>query len=134
MRGDILLIGYTNEQSIHIVSELSSEGSVQIYCPRMIVMQDGQRIIPAVWYGRKSSPRLRVEGLRLDQVIIADDSRMNILDKVFPLLPGLYAACGNSDIPVEFRISILNIDTWNSEFIERWQGIEILIPPGHNLY
>lgn len=134
MKGDILLIGYTNEQSKRIASELTAEGSILIYSPRMIIMQDGQRIIPATWCGGKFNLNLPIDGYRLSQVIIADDSRMNILTKVFPFIPKLYAACSCSDIPVEFQISILNTDTWNSEFIEKWTGYKCQFRPGAYLY
>lgn len=97
-------------------------------------MQDGQHIIPATWFGRKSNPKLLIDGYRLDQVIIADDSRMNILEKVFPFIPELYDACGRSEIPFEFQISILNTDTWDSCFIEKWCGYKFSFRPGTYIY
>lgn len=122
MKGDILIIGYTTEQSNFITAQLSSPDSILVLFPTRVLLQGGQRLIPAYWHGPSAKPRIFFDGYRFDQIFIADDSRMNIMQKLFPLLPELYAACSLSDIPVEFQISVLNTDTWNSDFIENWLG------------
>lgn len=112
MKKDILIIGYNTAQSVSIINELSSFNSKRKPFGEYI-MPDGARLIPAVWKGSW----ILLDRYRLDQIFIADDSRMNILCKVTPLFPYLYESLSRSDIPIEYQISILNTDTWNSEFV-----------------
>lgn len=114
LKKDILIISYNTEQAVSVANELGSFNSMQ-WRNGKYIMSDGARLIPAVWKGTE----LLINGYMLDQIFIADDSRMNIMRKVKPLLPYLYASLSRSDIPVEYQISIINIDTWNSDFLIR---------------
>lgn len=120
MRESILIVGYNTQLSRCIASHLSEKKVGNSF-----FLQDGTRIIPLTWFGTyQDFCELNLDGHRFDQVFIADDSRMKIMRKVMPLLPALYASCLHSDIPVEFQISVLNTDTWDSDFIENWFGLK----------
>lgn len=115
--GDILIIGYNAEMSQFVADQLAGFNQGRRRNGRLF-FQDGTRLIPARWGGTYPYfENLFLEGLRFSQVFIADDSRMRIMDKVGRYIRVLYYLMKYSDIPVEYQVSILNIDTWNSRFV-----------------
>lgn len=114
MTGDILIIGYDTEQSRRIaLALLALNGN-----PRQVShLPDGSLVRYARWSGRYPFATLFADGFRASQVFICDDSRMLILPQIWMNLLNIDIILSRSEIPREFQISILNTDTWNSEYV-----------------
>lgn len=68
-----------------------------------LALTDGTEIISA-------SSISNLQGYRFDQVIVADDRRMEILAHHNILITQLLARCMNSHIPLEYQLQIYDID------------------------
>lgn len=90
--------------------QLDNEGQVKTPAgsqPRLdkVVLRDGTEIINVYSIGLKF-----LEGWRFDQVILADDRRMEIKERHRRVIAELLHRCGCSNVPEEFRLQIYDID------------------------
>lgn len=69
-----------------------------------LVLRDGTQIINVYSIGMDALTR------RFDQVILADDRRMEIMERHRGTIAMLLALCGGSIVPEEFRLQIYDID------------------------
>ena len=68
-----------------------------------LVLTDGTEITNAYHLNR-------IQGRRLDQVILADDRRMEILEYHQHDIALLLACCMDSPVPIEYHLQIYDID------------------------
>lgn len=108
MAQNIAFMGYSDHLTGVYLDQLVRDNAEQVarYDPRrgLVTMKDGTRII------RIYSWRCREDGRRFDQVILADDRRMEILQHRRDDLAWLLHCCQTSASPEELRLQIYDID------------------------
>lgn len=102
----IAFVGWDSSQTRRNFTHFALDNKDQLACfhrPHLIVLRDGTEIFAV------TSP-VALLGRRIDQIILADDSRRLILLKQAPLIARLLEAQGRSDIPSEFAIQWYDLD------------------------
>ena len=104
----IAFIGYNEEQTRRYLEDLAIVNADQVYSvdrrSGCVTLKDGTTItavkpVPEFLYGR-----------RFDQVIVADDRRLNIIDRRYPEIVALDRCMADSIVPVHFRWQIYDLD------------------------
>ena len=108
MAYNIAFIGYNEEQTHRYLEDLAVVNAEQIrrFDKRngVITLKDGTTItavrpVPEFLYGRW-----------FDQVIIADDRRLDIIERRFPEILALGRCMSDSVVPVDFRWQVYDLD------------------------
>ena len=107
MGRSIAFVGYDARQTRMSFTRFALDNAAQLRTPwprpYYVVLHDGTKIFAV------TSP-VDLHGRRIDQIILADDSRGLILLKQAPLIARLLEAQGRSDIPAEFAIQWYDLD------------------------
>ena len=105
---NIAFIGWNEEQTCRYLEDLARVNADQVHrfdkrrgC---VTLKDGTTItavkpVPEFLYGR-----------RFDQVIVADDRRLNVIDRRYPEIVALDHSMANSIVPVHFRWQLYDLD------------------------
>lgn len=105
---DIAFIGWNEAQTRIYFEDLAVVNADQVrrYDKRegIILLRDGTRITRVV-----PVPSFTV-GRRFDQIIVADDRRLSIIDRRYPEILELIRCCERSVVPVDFRIQHYDLD------------------------
>lgn len=103
----IAFLGYNAPLTDRYLDQLARDNAEQVdrylRFARRLYLRDGTEIIGIV------SPR-QADGLRFDQIILADDRRMEITRNQAATIGRLLDCCTGSIIPSDFRVQIYDID------------------------
>lgn len=103
----IAFLGYNAHLTGVYLDQLARDNAEQVdrylRFARRLYLRDGTQIIGVV------SPR-DMEGLRFDQIILADDRRMEITRNQATTIGRILDCCTGSIIPSDFRVQIYDID------------------------
>lgn len=104
----IAFIGYNEEQTRRYLEDLAVVNADQVYRfdrrNGQVIMRDGTtitRVLP--------SPAF-LKGRRFDQVIVADDRRLNVLERRYPEIMELGRCMVGSIVPEHFRWQLYDLD------------------------
>lgn len=105
----IVFLGFSATLTCLYLGQMASDNAEQVarYDRRdgRLVLRDGTEIINAYSIGLDF-----LEGRRFDQVILADDRRMEIKKRHRGVIAELLGRCGCSIVPEEFRLQIYDTD------------------------
>jgi hypothetical protein len=103
----IAFLGYNAPQTARYLAQLAEDNAEQVawFLRRhgRLAMKDGTVIVNAYCVGK-------FDGLRFDQIILADDRRMEITRNQAATIGRLLDCCTGSIIPPDFRVQIYDID------------------------
>lgn len=107
IRRTIAFVGYDARCTAHALRQFVADNSEQVLCfdphGMKVVLQD-HTLIQGV------TTRRRLDGYRLDQIVIADDARFRVVPHQRELVAYLMHIRGKSDVPKEFAVQWYNLD------------------------
>ena len=110
----IAFIGFNTEQTHAALLQLAVDNADQVksYDRRRgrIVLTDGTEIMAV-----PTADPVALNGRRFDQIIIADDWRLEIMHHLRAELRALDWCCQHSSIPEEYRLQIYDMDEEDSQ-------------------
>ena len=108
MAYNIAFIGYNEAQTRTYLCDLARVNADQVryFAPRngLVILEDGTTITAV-----KPVPEF-LRGRRFDQVIVADDRRMNVFGRRAPEMRELDRCMAGSRVPEDFRWQLYDLD------------------------
>lgn len=103
----IAFVGYDTRCTALALRQFSEDNAEQVACfdpyGMRMVLQDGTQILGM-------ATRRIIHGLRIDQIIIADDARCRVWIQQADLFAYLIHIRGMSNVPEEFAVQWYNLD------------------------
>ena len=108
MAYNIAFIGYNEEQTRRYLEDLARVNAEQVqrFDKRngVVTLKDGTTITAV-----KADTEF-LNGRRFDQVIVADDRRLDVVERRFPEILALGRCMSNSVVPVDYRWQVYDLD------------------------